>query len=148
MPVWLWALDTLAIIVGLVVALLVTFAVRRRLLARRGGTFEMSVNRSSEPQSGGWTIGVGRYSANHLEWFRVFSLSGRPRYRFQRAELQVRNRREPLNQEVFAIHSGHVIVDCTSTVGVHQLAMSSRALTGLLSWLESSPPGHSVNNVL
>ena len=29
-----------------------------------------------------------------------------------------------------------------------QFAMSANALTGLLSWLESSPPGQRVNNVL
>ena len=50
--------------------------------------------------------------------------------------------------EVYAIHAGHLIVGTENASGVKQLAMSANALTGLLSWLESSPPGQRVNNVV
>lgn len=148
MPIWLWTLDSLAAIVGILLTLVIAFAVRRRLLGRSGGTFDISINRGSAHLPKGWTIGVGRYGDHHLEWFRVFSLSPRPRYRFERGSLRVHGRRAPEGKEVFALHSGHVIARCDSEVGVEQIALSPRALTGLLSWLESAPPGQRVNNVL
>lgn len=148
MPIWLWTIDSLAIIVGLLLALVISFAVRRRLITRSGDTFDISINRRTEHVAAGWTMGVGRYRGSHLEWFRVFSLSPRPRYRFERASLQINGRREPDGKEVFALHAGHLIVTCQSTLGVKQLALGPKALTALLSWLESSPPGQRVNNVL
>ncbi|HZK35773.1 MAG TPA: DUF2550 domain-containing protein [Aeromicrobium sp.] len=148
MPVWLWILDSLAAIIGALLILVITFALRRRLLARSGGTFDISINRRTEHHPAGWTIGVGRYSENHLEWFRVFSLSPRARYRFERSSLHVHGRRTPEGREVFALHSGHVVVSCDSEFDVRQIALSPQALTALRSWLESSPPGRQVNNVV
>jgi hypothetical protein len=46
------------------------------------------------------------------------------------------------------LHAGHVVVAVRHRSGVRQMAMSPSALTGLLAWLDSSPPGHNVNNVL
>ncbi|MBK5216194.1 MAG: DUF2550 domain-containing protein [Propionibacteriales bacterium] len=148
MPVWLWILDFLAAIVGALLIPIIAFAMRRRLLVRSGGTFDISINLRTDHQPTGWTIGVGRYSENHLEWFRVFSLSPRARYRFERGSFHVHRRRQPEGREVFALHTGHIVVDCDSEFGVRQLALSPHALTALRSWLESSPPGQGVNNVV
>ncbi|MCW2787843.1 MAG: hypothetical protein JWQ91_659 [Aeromicrobium sp.] len=148
MPLWWWLVDSLAFIAGFVVLLVLGLLLRRRLLTRSGGTFEMSVNRSPESQVKGWTLGLAVYRDTELEWFRTFSLSMRPRYRFGRGDVQIDGRREPIGHEVHAIHTGHLIVGTTNASGVRQLAMSANALTGLLSWLESSPPGQRVNNVL
>jgi hypothetical protein len=148
MPLWWWLVDSLALIVGSAVLLVLGLLLRRRLLARSGGTFEMSVNRSPESQAKGWMLGLAVYRDTELEWFRTFSLSVRPRYRFTRGDVQIEGRREPIGHEVHAIHTGHLIVGTTNASGVRQLAMSANALTGLLSWLESSPPGQRVNNVL
>ncbi|AXT85562.1 DUF2550 domain-containing protein [Aeromicrobium sp. A1-2] len=148
MPVWVWLVDLLAIgAIGLVL-LLVGLLVRRRFLARSGGTFEMSVNRQTEAQAKGWMLGLAVYRETELEWFRTFSLSPRPTYRFTRGDVRVDGRREPVGREVHAIHPGHMIVGTDNASGVRQFAMSANALTGLLSWLESSPPGQRVNNVL
>lgn len=148
MPWWLWVLDFLAGLGVLLLILAIGFAVRRRMLARSGGAFDVSIKRDSAHEARGWTVGLGRFREGNFEWFRVFSLSPRPRIRFARGELVVHGRRMPEGREAFALHAGHIVVVCESGVGVDQLAMGPDALTALLSWLESSPPGHSVNNVL
>lgn len=148
MPWWQWLVDSVLGIVLLTGLVLFMLVMRRRGLAKPSGTFDLSVNRRGEPGPRGWTLGIARYTDEHLEWFRTFSLSPRPRYRFARGSLEVGRRRLPEDREAFAVHAGHVIVPCETPNGVRQLALSERALTGLLSWLESSPPGRTVNNVL
>jgi len=148
MPWWLWLLDSLALFSALVLVPLIGLMARRRVLARSGGTFDMSVNRNVPGVSKGWTLGLAVYRDNDLEWFRTFSLSLRPRYRFARGDVRIEGRREPDSNEVHALHDGHLIVGTENASGVRQFAMSANALTGLLSWLESAPPGQRVNNVV
>ena len=148
MPLWLWLVDSVALVVVLAALVVLALVVRRRLFARRGGTFDVSVNRGAEIGPKGWTLGVGAYRSNTLEWYRTFSFAWWPRHRFVRGEIAIDGRRDPVGPEVFALHADHVIVAVRHASGVHQMAMSPSALTGLLAWLESSPPGHSVNNVL
>ncbi len=144
----MWFVDSLALIVVLILLPVVGLLVRRRVLARSGGTFDMSVNRHPVGVGNGWTLGLAVYRDTELEWFRTFSLSLRPRYRFTRGDVRIVGRREPEGREVYAIHAGHLIVGSENASGVKQFAMSANALTGLLSWLESSPPGRRVNNVV
>ena len=148
MPLWLWLLDSLGVIVALTLVLLLSLVVRRRFLARRGGAFDLSINKRAEASAKGWTLGVAVYRGNTLEWYRTFSFRLRPRYRFTRGEVDVDGRRRPEGSEVHAVHAGHVIVAARSDSPVRQMAMSPDALTGLLAWLESSPPGQSVNRVV
>ena len=148
MPLWLWLVDSVALVVVLAALIVLGLVVRRRLVARRGGTFDLSINRGAEIGPKGWTLGVGAYRSNTLEWYRTFSFAWWPRHRFVRGEIAIDVRRDPVGPETFALHAGHVIVAVRHASGVHQMAMSSSALTGLLAWLESSPPGQSVNNVL
>lgn len=148
MPVWLWFVDSLAFIVGLLVAVVLVLIFRRRSIARSSGSFDLSINKHAEASARGWTLGMGRYSENHLEWFRTFSFCWRPRYRFERGHVHITGRRVPEGRESFAVHAGHVIVEVHSDNGVRQMAIGPRALTGLLAWLEASPPGQSVNNVV
>ena len=148
MPLWIWLLDSLAL--GFVVgALLVSLLVlRRRVVARRSGSFDLSINRQAGPQPAGWMIGVGSYGPESLDWYRTFSFAWWPRYRFVRSDLEIFERRDPEGSEAFALDDGDVIVRITHPSGVRQIAMSPSALTGLLAWLESSPPGRGVNNVV
>lgn len=148
MALWLWFADSLALVGVLALALILGLLARRRLLARSGATFDMSINRSAEASANGWTLGLAVYRDTELEWYRTFSVALRPRYRFTRGDVRINGRREPVGNEVYAIHAGHLIVRTDNVAGVRQLAMSANALTGLLSWLESSPPGRQVNNVL
>ena len=148
MPVWLWLVDSLGLIVAGAVGLVGMLAVRRRIVARRRQTFDLSVCRKAGPSTQGWVVGVGTYGPNSLDWYRTFSLAWWPRYRFFRGDLVVLERRDPVGSEAFALDVGDVIVNVEHLSGVRQLAMSPSALTGLLAWLESSPPGHRINNVL
>ncbi len=148
MPLWLWLIDSLAFIVGGLILLLVWLVLRRRVITQgAGGTFDMSINRNVEPGPG-WMVGFAVYRDAELRWYRSFSLSPRPRCRFARGTVLIEGRRAPIGRERHAVHLGHVIVDSKNDCDALQLAMSPTSLTGLLSWLESSPPGQRVNNVV
>lgn len=148
MPLWLWLFDSLALSAVISVSLVALLIVRRRTVGGRRGTFDLSVCRHVEPSPQGWALGVGSYGEKSLDWYRTFSFAWWPTYRFFRDDLTILERRDPVGGEAHALDDGDVIVGIEHPSGVEQLAMSPSALTGLLAWLESSPPGHSVNNVL
>ncbi|MDO9377873.1 MAG: DUF2550 domain-containing protein [Nocardioidaceae bacterium] len=148
MPFWLWLLDSLGVVVGIVLLLLLGLVVRRRLVSRRHPTFDLSVNLREGGGLRGWMLGVGRFNDTHLEWFRVFSLSLRPHRRFERGRVEVVRRRDPDQEEAYSLHAGVVVVECTTVDGPVQMALSPGALTGLLAWLESAPPGRDSNRVI
>jgi len=150
MPLWLWFVDSLALILAVLLVVVVWIVMRRRVLIRRSGAaFDMSVNRHDASEGDGhWTLGFAIYRGAELHWFRAFSVSLRPRYRFVRGDVSVEGRRSPHGKEPHVLQADHVVVSTHNDLGVRQLALSSGALTGLMSWLESSPPGQRVNNVL
>lgn len=149
MPLWLWVADFLAACVGLLLLLVISVGIRRRWLLRGGGAFEMSVNRSREARSAqGWMIGIAVYRDAEVEWYRTFSLMMRPKFRFPRGRVLVVGRRHPQGTEKHALHDGHLIVETENPTAVQQLAMSENSLTGLLSWLESSPPGRGLRTTI
>lgn len=161
------ALVVCAAVVALGVIGLVAFAVRRRLIQRVGGTFDCSyrlkmpadasiepdLDENGQPTSApvpatdgkGWVFGIGRYSGDHIEWFRVFSYAPRPRKVLPRREIEVLGRRYPEGQEELALLSGSVVLRCLHNGAPLELAMSDDALTGFLAWLEAAPPGQRVN---
>ncbi|CAM3791492.1 DUF2550 domain-containing protein [Nocardioides zeicaulis] len=141
MPVWEWLLDIVGL--GLLLALLygISLIVRRRLLARHGGTFELSYRVRTEHPGRGWLLGVGRYSGQSLEWFRIFSLSPRPKRVWARDLLEYSGRRAPAGPEEMSLYDGHVVASCHYDGQALEIAMSESALTGFQSWLESGPPG-------
>jgi hypothetical protein len=138
---WQWLLDSAGVVLLLVILYGLLLVVRRRVLSRHGGTFELSVRVRPSEAGRGWVLGLGRYRDGRLEWFRIFSPSPRPRRTWQRAQLQITGQREPSGPEAFALYGGHVVVECRTFDGPVELAMSSSALTGFSSWLESGPPG-------
>jgi hypothetical protein len=138
---WQWLLDSAGVVLLLVVCYGLLLVVRRRVLSRHGGTFELSVRVRSSQAGRGWVLGLGRYRAEKLEWFRIFSPSPRPRRIWQQAQLDIIGQREPTGPEAFALYGGHVVVECRTPAGPVELAMSPSALTGFSSWLESGPPG-------
>jgi len=141
MPAWQWLLDSAGVVLLVVVGYGLLLVLRRRFLARNGGTFELSVRVRAGTPGRGWVLGLGRYHADDLEWFRIFSPWPRPRRRWARAELQISGQREPSDPESFALYSGHRIVECSTPTGPVQLAMSPSAVTGFSAWLEAAPPG-------
>ena len=140
MAVWDWLLVVAALLL-LVLVYGVALVVRRRLLSRHGGTFELSHRVRATRPGRGWVLGLGRYSGSQLEWFRIFSLSPRPARRWDRSELSYVGSRVPQGAEAHAIYPDHLVVECSTRSGTVQLAMSAPSLTGLQAWLESGPPG-------
>ncbi len=138
---WQWLADGAGALLLLILVYGITLVVRRRVISRHGGTFEFSVRVRSGRAGRGWILGVGRYSGGDLEWFRIFSLSPRPRMSFRRSELDFVGRRDPGGVESYSLYSGHVIVSCRTPTGLLEVAMSPDALTGFLAWLEAAPPG-------
>jgi hypothetical protein len=137
------ALDVLAALVVVGLAAVAVLAVRRRVITRRGGTFDCSLRLRPARSGKGWALGIGRYSGDSLEWYRVFSYATRPRRIMARRELEIVDRRVPEGAEVFSLLSGAVIVRCregSDSGSILEFAMGEDALTGFLSWLEAAPP--------
>ena len=147
MPLWVWIVDSIGVLLLLVLLYGVGLVVRRRWITRHGGTFELSHRIRSgaleewRTSGRGWVLGLGRYSGGRLEFFRIFSLSLRPRHVMDRGDISYDGQRDAIGAEAHALYAGHVIVTCHSSTADFELAMTAEAVTGFLSWLESSPPG-------
>ena len=95
MAVWRWLIDSAGVVLLLALLYGLLLIVRRRWLSRSGGTFELSVRTRPTDNGRGWVLGVGRYEADALEWFRVFSLWPRAKRRYRRGEISYRSQRTP-----------------------------------------------------
>ncbi len=137
-----WA-EWTALVVALMLLIPVVFlASRRRWLSRQGGVFDCSLRLPKSTPGTRWALGVARYSGDNLEWFRVFSPSLRPKVIFPRSISHAGSQRDPDPIEAVVLTNEQRIVDLRLNDGTSwELAMSTASLTGLLSWLESSPPG-------
>ena len=146
---WLFA----AFLVVLILAA-AAIAARRFLLERGGGTVECGLRRGDRA----WRLGLASYQSEELHWFRVFGISMRPQETFPRHDLTLVGRRRPSDAEAASLGPGMIVVECQlgaetspeapespdATVkadAIVELALAESALTGLLSWLEASPPG-------
>jgi hypothetical protein len=141
MPIWEWLLESAAGVLLLVLALGVALILRRRWLSRHGGTFELSYRARASQPGRGWLLGLGRYTGDRLEWFRIFSLSPRPKMVWQRSSLRYVERRDPEGVEQLSLYPGHVVIRCETPRGDIELALGASSLTGFQSWLEAAPPG-------
>jgi hypothetical protein len=144
---WEALLDSVGAVAAVIAVPFVCLFLRRRWLSRSGGTFECSV-RVNVPQKAksvsvarGWILGLGRYSEDRLEWFRIFSFWPRPRQVFTRS-MTVLGRRTPHGAEAFSLYAGHHVIEIRLDSGRRvEIAMSESALTGFLAWSEAAPPG-------
>jgi hypothetical protein len=141
-------------------------AVRRFLLERGGATIECGLRRPGEA----WRLGIASYQLDEFRWYRIFGLSMRPQQCFPRRDLVVVAHRPPTAQEVTILGPGRIVAECqlgaaaagsgspgagspgaplgTGGPGTVDLALAESALTGLLSWLESAPPGSHLDMTL
>ena len=78
----------------------------------------------------------------------MFSFAPRPRHVLRRGDLRVRQRRRPGGPEALAVQAGAVVLECLERGRPVELAISDRAVTGFLSWLESAPPGRHLDAAL
>jgi hypothetical protein len=141
MSVWQWLLDAAGVLLAIVLFYGFGLIVRRRLLSRHGGTFELSYRVRISRPGRGWLLGLGRYSGESLEWFRYFSLSPRPKRVMLRSRLSYAGQRAPEGAEQMSLYPDHVVISCITPDGVIELAMSPASLMGFQSWLEAGPPG-------
>lgn len=138
---WEWTLDVAGALLLAGVLYGLALVCRRRLIARHGGTFELSHRVRTSGDGRGWVLGVGRYSGERLEWFRLFSLAPRPKRVWVRDDLSYDGRREPLGAEQMSLYPDHLVIHCATPAGDVELAMGAASLTGFQSWLEARPPG-------
>jgi hypothetical protein len=133
--------EVLVTIVLLLTLPLLSIWLRRLALSRSGGAVELSLRLKPRSQGRGWVLGIGRFVGDDLQWFRVFSLSPRPRRTLSRRDLRVRTRRQPHGPESLALLKGAEVLELQSSTGPVEIALESSALTGFLAWLEAQPPG-------
>jgi len=113
-------------------------AARRFLLERRGATVECALRQRGRP----WRLGLASYQLDEFRWYRIFGFSMRPERVFPRRDLAVVARRPPTGDEASILGPGRVVAECQAgATGPVDLALAEPALTGLLAWLESAPPG-------
>lgn len=142
MPDLVLVLDVIGLVLLAVLLYAIALVLRRRAIARHGGTFELSYRKRSANPGRGWVLGIGRYTGESLEWFRIFSLSPRPSRSWNRDELTYSGKREPEGHERNTLYTGHLVVTChAEDDGTVELGMSPSSLTGLQAWLEAGPPG-------
>lgn len=125
----------IATVFALLIFTLCLFGVRRFNLRRALGTVDASICTAGKS----WQMGVCRYQDNELEWFKLLSLSVRPRHRFKRSSLELLGRRQPTEAELVKVQPDVVIVELRYEGQDVFLAMKFDAYTGLSSWLEAGP---------
>lgn len=144
--------EIVALVLCCAVFLLFVIDFRRRLLLRGGGAVHMSLLARGRIGRR-WSMGVGRYGGDQLQWYRVLTLSPRPAHVLPRGEIEVSGQHATAGTESWAVQAGSVIIECRyrdgeadadAPVDQVQIAMHSEAVTGFLSWIESSPPGYAL----
>jgi hypothetical protein len=141
MRIWETLLESAAVLLLIVLLVGVALIFRRRWLSRHGGTFELSYRARATQPGRGWLLGLGRYTGDDLEWFRIFSLSARPKRVWGRSTLTYTERRDPEGVEQLSLYPGHVVIRCETPGGDIELALGASSLMGFQSWLEAGPPG-------
>jgi hypothetical protein len=140
--VWLFA-----VILVLIVAAAAALAVRRYWLERGGGTVECGLRSLS--RRGGWRLGVVSYQRDELYWYGALGVALRPERVFPRRSVEVTSRRPVEPSEMTILDPSWIIIEAKTGLpeGPVELAMTDQALTGLLAWLEASPPGSHLDDL-
>lgn len=125
----------IAVLFLLVIVSLCLFGIRRFQLRRALGTVDASICQFEDR----WQMGVCRYQDRDLEWFRLLSLSPRPRYSYRRSSLELLGRRHPSEAERPLVQPDSVIVLMRYDGKDFMMAMKFEAYAGLSSWLEAGP---------
>ena len=142
MPVWQWLLESAGVLLLLPVLYGIALIVRRRVLSRHGGTFELSCRLHTAHPGRGWLLGLGRYSGEQPRVVpHLLALAPAAPRLVARLAVLLRSPRGAVGAEEMSLYAGHVIVSCTTPDGPVELAMSEASLTGFQSWLEAGPPG-------
>jgi hypothetical protein len=128
------------VLIAAVLLLVVLLVVRRRYLVRGHGGITLSIRNPGFR----WALGVGRYDADELRWYRVVGLRVRPIRVFPRADIHVTGQRQPTAAEQRTLPPGTTITQCRIGDSDWELAIGGTGTTGLLSWLESAAPDSTI----
>jgi hypothetical protein len=116
----------------------------RRLRLLRAGGVHVALRGRKDDSGRGWQLGVGRYRGDEFVWYRVLSVRSGPDRVIRRDGLEIDARREPTGPETYSMPLGSMVISCHGPDGTVEIAMGVDAMTGFLSWLESSPPGSAI----
>ncbi|WP_187292853.1 DUF2550 domain-containing protein [Beutenbergia cavernae] len=120
----------------------IVFITRLRTLAHRVGSFECALRTSA---TSGWASGIAHYAVDRLVWYRVISVNLGPSASWPRARLVITSWERRMSADgPTDIVEAHCRVDEREFV----LAMHRAAFSGLTSWLEATPPGDRLSQVL
>lgn len=111
---------------------------RVRALTGRVGSFPSSIR---AVDSSRWRPGVTHYAVDRLEWYRLFSVSPRPRYSWPRNEFRILSRTPLVNDGSWRERGDLCEIECDVAGRRFVLVLSVNAYEGLSSWLEAAPPG-------
>lgn len=141
--VWLWTL--LIAVLVLCLPIVVIYA-RRRLLTGAGGHFDCALDVGGSSSGPQWALGFARYHRGQLEWFRALSLSPRPALSINRCSTDYLHQRQPSFLEASQLFDHSCVVTIRNRFNEHEyeLAMEPHNVMGLMTWLESAPPGSHV----
>ena len=114
MPVWQWLLDVAGVVLGIVLLYGIALIVRRRLLARHGGTFELSHRARTDKSGRGWVLGLGRYTNSSASSGSGSSRSTRaPSRSGSAATSRTSAGATPGGVEQLSLYPEHVVIRCT-----------------------------------
>lgn len=127
-------------VVLLIVLPILSLYIRRRVLSNRGGVFDCGLR--ADLNRPGWMLGLARYEGESLEWYRVFSISLKPKLVISRGFVEILGRRLPNEIERVALFEPSEVVR-VRLLGEPpepvELAMSPESVTGMMSWIEAGP---------
>lgn len=125
-------------IVLLVVAVVLLALISRAIyLGTRIGAFRAMLR---FPDSGRWHRGYARYGRHHLAWASLYSLRVRPNLLLPREKVSI------VVQPQDTQWVGAVLLNLKYKDKDYQLLMSQGDYTGLVSWIDSVPPGEVRNH--
>ena len=131
----LLSIEIVLLIVAWALLYLAFLTVRSRRLLGRPGGIPLAIRGENEP----WRLGVGRYAGDELLWYGAFRPGRRPTRTLRRGDLEITGQRGRRPAEPM-LAVGSVVVECRVGDELVSLALTGAAVTGFLSWLESSPP--------
>ena len=118
MPLWQWLLDSAGAVLLLILLFGILLVVRRRMLSRHGGTFELSVRDAGQPEGRGWVARAGPLPRGLPGLVPDLLPAARPEplLAAQRPHLRLpAPSRE--GAEKYALYAGHVVVVCRTPDG-------------------------------
>lgn len=124
----------IVVLVILACALLafILLAARIYYLGSRIGAFRTMFRESNKHR---WMRGYARYGSRNMAWSRLISFSLRPKYLFPRANLEL------VGQPEHDKWSGTAHLHVADGKSHFELVMSEGDYAGLVSWIDSLPPG-------